>query len=64
MTELPLFGRMRQDESVEGLIGDKPIPPIELPIELTKVPETVTNHHEAAIAMHHCVEQCNLLQHQ
>ena len=34
--ELPLFGRMRQDTSVESLIGTKPIPPIELPVELTK----------------------------
>lgn len=28
------------------------------------VPEQVTDHHEAALAMHNCVEQCNLLENQ
>lgn len=64
LAELPLFGRFRRDISVEGLIGDAPVPPIQLPIEMSRVGNPVTNHHEAAIAMRDCVELCNLLENQ
>ena len=59
--EQPLFGRLRRDVSVEGLIGTAPLAPIEIPVEFTKMSDTVTNFHEAATAMRDAVELCQLL---
>ena len=62
--EHPLFGRLRRDASVEGLIGTAPVIPIEIPIQFTQMSDVVTNHLEAATAMRDAVELCTLLDYQ
>eukprot|EP01052_Picozoa_sp_SAG31_P027599 SAG31_NODE_2595_length_5421_cov_2.387636_1_plen_358_part_10 len=63
-SQLPLFGRLRRDASVENLIGDAPVVPIEIPVEFTQMSDTVANHLEAATAMRDAVELCTLLAYQ
>ena len=60
----PLFGRLRRDVPVEGLIGDAPKPAISIPVCFTQMADRVTTHLEAATAMRDCVELCTLLDYQ
>lgn len=60
----PLFGRFRCDFDVEVLAGTTPDPPIFRPIEMTLVPEKVSNFHEVAVAMRHALNLCVLLSNQ
>jgi hypothetical protein len=60
----PLWGRLRRDESVEGLIGDAPRPAIEIPVCFTQMADSVATHHEAATAMRDAAELCTLLDYQ
>jgi hypothetical protein len=58
------MGRLRRDTTVDHLIGDVPIPPILLPVQLTTMSEEVANNHDVAVAMRKCVELCALLDNQ
>jgi hypothetical protein len=62
--DYPLFGRLRRDVSVEGLIGDAPKPAISIPVCFTQMADRVTTHLDAATAMRDCVEICTLLDYQ
>eukprot|EP01051_Picozoa_sp_SAG22_P017750 SAG22_NODE_2812_length_2187_cov_2.060824_1_plen_134_part_10 len=57
----PLFGRLRRDFDTDGLAGGHKAPAIVLPVELTRIPPTVSNFAEAANAFRNCVHLCNLL---
>ena len=63
-TPLPLFGRMRCDESVEGLAGPAALPPIFRPIEFTLVKERATTLDDVSLTLRHCDHICTLLSHQ
>lgn len=58
------FGRFRRDVSLEQLAGGAPDPPIQLPVELTRMPDSVNNNRDAASAMRTCVKLCTLLDNQ
>lgn len=58
------YGRFRRDTDVEHLAGAAPVPPIMRPIEMTLVPEKVSNFHEVAMAMRHALNLCVLLANQ
>ena len=62
--EWPHFGRMRRDVDVESLAGKAPIVPIIRPIEMTLVPDGVTNFSELATAMYHTMHLTVLLANQ
>ena len=62
--KFPWFGRLRLDADVEHLAGAVAVPPINRPIEMTLVPESVSNYPEAQKAMRHAVELCTLLANQ
>ena len=63
-TELDLFGRFRREFSVEKLAGESPPPPILRPIEMTLVPDRVTDFLSMTKAMRHCLNLCVLLSNQ
>jgi hypothetical protein len=63
-TAFPLFGRFRRDASVEHLAGGAIVPPIQLPVELSSVPDRVTDYNSAANAMRRCLDVCTLLANQ
>ena len=58
------FGRLRCDADIEALAGEAPVPPIMRPIELTLVPERVSNFNDVSQAFHHTVNLCVLLSNQ
>lgn len=60
----PWFGRLCRDTDVERLAGTAPIPPILRPVELTKVPDKISNFHELCCAMRHTLNLCVLLANQ
>jgi hypothetical protein len=57
---LPLFGRLRTDESVEGLAGPASMPPQFRPIEFTLVPERARTLDEVSLALRHTDRICQL----
>jgi hypothetical protein len=57
----PFFGRLRRDTSVEPLKGRTPLPPIQLPIEMSKMADQVATVAEAALAVRDAVSLCCLL---
>lgn len=59
-----MFGRFRKDIDIEFLAGEAPVPPIYRPIELTLVPDTVSDFMSVACAMRHCLNLCVLLSNQ
>jgi len=59
-----LWGRFRNDVSVESLAGGTEVRGIELPVPLTRIPDSVGNHVEAATALRACVELCCLMDNQ
>ena len=63
-TELDMFGRFRREFCVEKLAGTAPPPPILRPVEMTLVPDKVTNFLELTKAMRDCVHLCVLLSNQ
>ena len=60
----PLFGRLRRDFDVEALAGDAPVAPIIRPVEMTLVPDRVSDFQEVAAAMRHTLNLCILLANQ
>ena len=62
--EWPLFGRLRRDFDVEILAGDAPVAPIIRPVEMTLVPDRVSDFQEVAAAMRHTLNLCVLLANQ
>ena len=54
----PHFGRMRRDASVERLAGGARKPPIFRPVELSRVPDTVTTFNDVANALRRCAQMC------
>ena len=60
----PLFGRLRRDFDVEALAGDAPVAPIIRPVEMTLVPDKVSNFPDVAAAMRHTLNLCVLLANQ
>ena len=62
--ENPWFGRLRRDTDVDALAGSSPSPPIMRPIEMTLVPESVSDFQEVACAMRHALDLCVLLANQ
>jgi hypothetical protein len=62
--EFPLFGRLRRDFDVEVLAGDAPIVPIIRPVEMTLVPDRVSDFQEVATAMRNALNLCVLLANQ
>jgi hypothetical protein len=58
---LPLFGRLRTDESVEGLAGPASMPPQFRPIEFTLVPERARTLDEVSLALRHTDRICQLI---
>ena len=62
--EWPHFGRMRRDVDVECLAGKAPVVPIIRPVEMTLVPDRVTNFSELATAMYHTMHLTVLLANQ
>ena len=58
------FGRFCRDTDVEKLAGEAPVPPILRPVELSKVPDKVSNFHELCCAMRHTLDLCVLLANQ
>lgn len=63
-SDLDFWGRFRRDVSVEKLAGVAPPPPIIRPVEMTLVPDRVSNFQEMAQAMRHCLNLCVLLSNQ
>lgn len=61
---LPLFGKLRCDESVESLAGPSSLPPIFRPIEFTLVPERARTLDDVSAALRHCDHICTLLHYQ
>ena len=61
---LPLFDRIRNDENIEHLAGEKKKTPIFRPIEFTLIPEKATNFHQVQLALRHCDHICTLLSYQ
>jgi hypothetical protein len=57
----PLFGRFRRDVSVEQFAGEAEVRAIELPVELSRMPDTVASYEEVATALRTCLELCCLL---
>ena len=64
ITDWNWFGRLRRDVDIEGLAGDAPVPPIMRPVELTLVPDKVSNFMELTVAMRHALNLCVLLANQ
>jgi hypothetical protein len=62
--EWPLFGRLRRDFDVEALAGTAPVVPIIRPVEMTLVPDKVSDFQEVAAAMRHALNLCVLLANQ
>ena len=62
--EWPLFGRLRRDFDVEALAGDAPVAPIIRPVEMTLVPDHVSDFQGVAAAMRHALNLCVLLANQ
>jgi hypothetical protein len=62
--EWPLFGRLRRDFDVEALAGTAPTVPIIRPVEMTLVPDRVSDFQEVATAMRHALNLCVLLANQ
>ena len=62
--EWSLFGRLRRDFDVEILAGDAPVAPIIRPVEMTLVPDRVSDFQEVAAAMRHTLNLCILLANQ
>mmetsp|Transcript_14534 Transcript_14534/g.21938 ORF Transcript_14534/g.21938 Transcript_14534/m.21938 type:complete len:1946 (+) Transcript_14534:90-5927(+) len=60
----PLFGRFRRDADVDHLAGSAVVPPIQLPVELSSVPDAITDYHSAAIALRKALHVCTLLANQ
>ena len=60
----PFVGRLRRDVDVEHLAGTPPPPPIQLPIELTRVPSSVDSFDDIAHALRECAGLCALLANQ
>lgn len=60
----PLFGRFRRDASIDGLVGGAIVPPIELPVELSKVPDNIVDYNSATMALRTALHQCTLLANQ
>ena len=60
----PHFGRLRRDFDVEALAGDSPVAPIIRPVEMTLVPDRVTDFQGVACAMRHALNLCVLLANQ
>jgi hypothetical protein len=59
-----MFGRLRCDVSADAMEGDSSQSTIELPVELTRVGDSVNNNREAAAAMRTCVKLCTRLDNQ
>jgi hypothetical protein len=58
----PLFCELASsDVDVEKLAGQAPPPPIQRPVQLTLVPETVDSFQEVAVALRHAENVCTLL---
>ena len=64
LRKFPNFGRFLFDFNTNSLAGPSRVPPILRSVELSVVPESVKDCHEAATAMRHCVQVCVLLGHQ
>ena len=47
----PLFGRLRRDANVDSLIGKEKQPEIQRSVEMTLVPEEVSNYNDIIVAM-------------
>jgi hypothetical protein len=62
--EWPLYGRLRRDFDVEALAGDAPVAPIIRPVEMTLVPDNVSDFQGVAAAMRHALNLCVLLANQ
>jgi hypothetical protein len=62
--EWPLFGRLRRDFDVEALAGTAPMVPIIRPVEMTLVPDRVSDFQEVAAAMRNALNLCVLLANQ
>lgn len=64
IVDLDFFGRLRREFSVEALAGTSSPPPILRPIELTLVPDRLTNFLEMTTAMRNCLNLCVLMSNQ
>ena len=62
--EWSLFGRLRRDFDIETLAGVAPLAPIVRPVEMTLVPDRVSNFQEVGAAMRHTLNLCILLANQ
>ena len=57
----PFFGRLRRGESIDHLAGDAAVPPVVLPVELSRVADRVGTLHDVAVALRHAVQLCEVL---
>lgn len=62
--EMDFFGRFRREFSVEKLAGETLPPPIIRPVEMTLVPDRVSDFNEMTMAMRQCLHLCVLLSNQ
>jgi hypothetical protein len=60
----PLFGRLRRGGSIDHLAGESEVPPVVLPVELSRVADKVETLHEVAVALRHTVQLCEVLSNQ
>lgn len=60
----PMFERLSDLPSVEGLAGEGREPPVVLPVQLSAVPDEVHTMQGVSNAMQHCVHQCTILANQ
>jgi len=58
------YGRIRRDAGVDHLAGNTTLPPIQRPVELTLVPDSVTSFADVTTAMRHALNNCVLLANQ
>ena len=58
------FGRFRRDIDIETLAGTAPVPPIIRPVEMTLVPDKVSNFNEVAKALRHALNLCVIIANQ
>ena len=58
------YGRLRRDAGVDHLAGNVSLPPIQRPVELTLVPDTVASFADVTSAMRHALNNCVLLANQ
>ncbi len=64
LASFPLFGRVLNGRDVEHLAGRSAPPPLVLPIELSRVPDSVATYNDVCDALRRTVQLCELLAHQ